>query len=179
MRTDLRSILYAPTEGRAEALIDAFRNSWQELAPLFVQYMEKNYLDSVADRRRWMYCYRAGVSYAWINTNNYVESWHNTLKKHFFKDKQQRRIDSVIYTLVHQAIPHYQQRCVRHSVQVGRMASTARDALVANNTALYHMDYKRAEDPQVAFLIPTMDFTVFQVMPFQGPPTTTYEIKVD
>ncbi|KAI1288883.1 hypothetical protein EDD11_009573 [Mortierella claussenii] len=134
--------------------------------------MDKCYFNSDSDKRRWMYCYREGVSYSWINTNNYIESWHNTLKKHFFKDKTERRIDVVIYTLVHRALPHYEQRCIRYEVQVGRMASTVKDTLIAKNTALDHMDLKRTQDPEASFLIPTADPLVFLVESFQGPPIT-------
>lgn len=125
-----------------------------------------------------MFCHRVNISYAWINTNNYIESWHNSLKKHFFKDKQQRRLDTVIYTLVQTAIPHYQQMCIRHSMQVGRMSPGAREVLMANILASNYMDQKRAEDPQVTFLIPTADRAVFQVQSFQGPPTT-YNVKIE
>ncbi|KAK3835656.1 MAG: hypothetical protein J3R72DRAFT_358589, partial [Linnemannia gamsii] len=58
----------------------------------------------------WMFCYRQDLSYASIDTNNYIESWHNTLKQHFLRDKQQRRVDTVIYVLNVIAVPHYQQK---------------------------------------------------------------------
>ncbi|KAI1296258.1 hypothetical protein EDD11_007450 [Mortierella claussenii] len=175
VRTQLCSILYARTEGDAEALIAAFRDSWQGLAPRFVQYMDKYYFNSDSDKRRWMYCYREGVSDSWINTSNYIESWHNTLKQHFFKDKTERRIDAVIYTLVHRALPHYEQRCIRYEVQVRRMVSTVKDTLITKNTALDHMDLKRTQDPETSFLIPTADPLVFLVESFQGLPIT-YEL---
>ena len=178
MRAQLRSILYASRVDDAEALITTFRDTWQVNAPQFVQFMNKNYFDSVADKRRWMYCHREGISFAWINTNNYIESWHNTLKKHFFKDKSLKRLDHVIHTLVHGAIPHYEQRCIRHQLQVGPMASTVRDALVAQDIAQNHMDLKRAQNPNASFLIPTNDPATFKVESFQDP-LTLYDIEVD
>ncbi|OAQ28297.1 hypothetical protein K457DRAFT_76445, partial [Linnemannia elongata AG-77] len=60
-----------------------------------------------------MLCHRQQVNYSYINTNNYIESWHNTLKRHFFKDKQQRRLNSVIHILTKKAVPYFQQMCVR------------------------------------------------------------------
>ncbi|KAI8599565.1 hypothetical protein EDD21DRAFT_307830, partial [Dissophora ornata] len=60
-----------------------------------------------------MLCYRQDVYYASIDTNNYIESWHNTLKLHFFKDKHQRRADTVIYVLAMMAVPHFQAKCIR------------------------------------------------------------------
>ncbi|OAQ22666.1 hypothetical protein K457DRAFT_39753, partial [Linnemannia elongata AG-77] len=121
IRKQLSNILYALTEDEANALLDSFRAEWQHIAPKFLTYLDKNYLDHESDRRRWMLCHRQQVNYSYINTNNYIESWHNTLKRHFFKDKQQRRLDSVIHILTKKAVPYFQQMCVRHFVQVGRM----------------------------------------------------------
>ncbi|KAG0306539.1 hypothetical protein BGZ99_001751, partial [Dissophora globulifera] len=143
-----------------------------------MRYLDKNYLDTAADRRRWMFCHRNDISYAWINTNNYIESWHNTLKKHFFRNKQQRRIDSVLYILAHKAIPHYQQRCVRHMAEVGRMNSAKKKKVLSNLKALDFMERKQMEDPGFAFLSPTTDDTVFRVPSFKDS-SVTYEVTVD
>ena len=72
----------------------------------------------LSDRRRWMFCHREGVFFAWINTNNYVEFWHNSLKIHFFRDKQKWQCD---FILVENATSRYQKMCKRHWMQVGRM----------------------------------------------------------
>ncbi|KAG9322355.1 hypothetical protein KVV02_001337 [Mortierella alpina] len=76
-------------------------------------------------------------------TSYYIESWHNSFKKRFFKDKLQR-YDTVVYTLVQTAIPHYQQMCNRHSVQSRRMSPGARETLKANLLASNYMEQKRA-----------------------------------
>ncbi|KAF9916336.1 hypothetical protein FBU30_001445 [Linnemannia zychae] len=76
-------------------------------------------IDITRNQKHWMFCYRQDLSYTSIDTNNYIESWHNTLKQHFFK--QQRRVDIVIYVLHDLAIPHYQQKCMEGLVNVGRM----------------------------------------------------------
>ncbi|OAQ23514.1 hypothetical protein K457DRAFT_83390, partial [Linnemannia elongata AG-77] len=60
-----------------------------------------------------MLCYHQHISYASIDTNNYIESWHNTLKRHFLRDKQHRRMDAVIYALAILAVPYFQQKCIR------------------------------------------------------------------
>ena len=132
----------------------------------------------MADRRRWMFCYREGVSYAWINTNNYIESWHNALKKHFFKDKQQRRIDSVIYILVYKAIPHYQQMCIRHTVQVGKMTPAAKKALRVKITAMNHLEEARAKDPNILLIHQPADSSLMRVRSFSDP-SIHYDIKID
>lgn len=77
---------------------------------------------------RWMICYRQDVSYANIDTNNYIESWHNTLKKHFFKDSRMQRPDRVIHSLAKVALPHYQRKCMLQTLGVGRMTPAQKKA---------------------------------------------------
>ncbi|KAF9100382.1 hypothetical protein BGX27_000415, partial [Mortierella sp. AM989] len=138
VKAELREILYSRDIGAASALITTFRRKWGDHNDL-IDYLNKNYFgpeiqetgvdendleeneletqkqreeqfqDSEEKRKPWMLCYRDGVSYASIDTNNYIESWHNTLKRHFFRDKQQRRQDTVIYVLAMMAVPHFQQ----------------------------------------------------------------------
>ena len=91
-----------------------------------------------------MLCHRQQVNYSYINTNNYIESWHNTLKEYFFKDKQQRRLDSVIHTLTKKTVPYFQQMCVRHIVQVGRMTPGRKKALIARTAVQNHIDRTQA-----------------------------------
>ncbi|KAI8601809.1 hypothetical protein EDD21DRAFT_297449, partial [Dissophora ornata] len=126
----LRKILYEKNKKIALDLIDTFRETWSDQGEL-LDYLNKNYFGrpmfeahepQVLDlQKHWMLCYRQEVAYAAIDTNNYIESWHNTLKRHFFRDKQQRRPDTVIYVLAILAVPHFQQKCMRSIVNVGRM----------------------------------------------------------
>ncbi|KAG0315007.1 hypothetical protein BGZ99_007747 [Dissophora globulifera] len=176
IRRELRSILYARTVDEADALVKVFQDAWKDLAPHFLQYLNENYLDSEANRRRWMFCYREGVSYGSINTSDFVESWHNIVKELFCKDKHQQRLDTVIYVLVHGVIPHFTQKCLHHKVQVGRLGRSKQAVLEAMKKAVAFMDLKRQDDPLVAFLFPTEDSTVFRVASFQGT-STTYELK--
>lgn len=73
-----------------------------------LDYLEKNYFEE-RSQARWMLCYRQGIPVASIDTNNSIESWHNTLKTHFFKNRQKRRFDTVIYVLAKNAILFYQR----------------------------------------------------------------------
>ncbi|KAF9117301.1 hypothetical protein BGX30_005609, partial [Mortierella sp. GBA39] len=130
VRSDLRMILYERDIAKAQELVKGFRATWNSQKGL-LEYLDKNYFGramfeaherQVVDvQESWMLCYRQDVSYASIDTNNYIESWHNTLKRHFFRDKQQRRADTVIYVLANLAVPHFQQKCIRSIVNVGRM----------------------------------------------------------
>ncbi|KAF8943291.1 hypothetical protein BGZ46_006545, partial [Entomortierella lignicola] len=58
VKEELQKILVADTQTQADALLGAFRTKWEQVTPLLVQYLNKNYFDSESDRRRWMYCYR-------------------------------------------------------------------------------------------------------------------------
>ena len=106
--------LSKPIEGQeAQA-----QSATPEVAATRTQAQEE---DVVNKRKRWMLCYRQELDYPAIDTNNYIESWHNTLKRHFFKDQQKRRVDMVVYILAKMAIPHFQHKVMRSVVKVGKM----------------------------------------------------------
>jgi hypothetical protein len=177
--SSLRAILYTRTFEKADTLVSAFRKKWDQDAPEFMDYLNKNYLDSEADKRRWMFCYRENVPHAWMHTNNFIESWHNALKKHFFRDKQQRRIDTVIYILVHRAIPHYQTTWVHADAKVGRMTPGQKQALEQRIHAVNHRDQELTKDPDVVLLKePEQDQTVLQVRSFTNS-LVFYDVNVD
>ncbi|KAF9992006.1 hypothetical protein BGZ79_003642 [Entomortierella chlamydospora] len=91
---------------------------------------------------------------------------------------QQRRIDTVIYILVNKAIPHYQQMNIRHIVQVGRMTPARKNAIVARQMAMEHIDRQRVQDPDATLLSQTLDDTVLQVRSFTNA-DIIYDTKVD
>ncbi|KAG0345997.1 hypothetical protein BG004_002648 [Podila humilis] len=143
VKADLRRILYTRNTDAALDLITAFREKWHAQQPLLT-YLDKNYFGtSTPDeniRRRWMVCYRQEVTYCSIDTNNFIESWHNTLKSHFFKDYQQRRPDTVIYILAMMAVLHFQQKCIRSAVGVGRMTPAQKQELKQTEIAQQHLE---------------------------------------
>ncbi|KAF9417474.1 hypothetical protein BGZ76_004529, partial [Entomortierella beljakovae] len=119
---DLRSIPYQLVESKAFELITTFLERNKDQTELCT-YLENYYFFGRKDnegkviplvmrstRKYWMVCFRQNVLYSSIDTNNYIESWYNILKRHFFKDNQQRRPDTVIYILAFMAIPHFQKK---------------------------------------------------------------------
>ncbi|KAG0282157.1 hypothetical protein BGZ97_009123, partial [Linnemannia gamsii] len=126
LRTDLNGILYAKDVDSASSFVTKFREVWHHqtdllsyldknyfgpLKPTDVQpgapyqsdtpeaaaaRLESWEQDVISKRKRWMLCYHQGLNCATIDTNNFIESWHNTLKRHFFKDQQKRRLDMVV-----------------------------------------------------------------------------------
>jgi hypothetical protein len=175
----LRQILYTRAVDEADKLISAFKTTWNNEAPDFVDYLEKYYMNDEADRRRWMFCYRENVPHAWMHTNNFIESWHNALKMHFFRDKSQRRVDTVIFILVHRALPHYQNTWVRFQVQVGKMTPGQKRALEERIRAINFRDQELANDPATILLKePEDDETTLHVRSFIDP-SVFYDVKVD
>lgn len=158
-------------------MITTFRDSWKEHAPQFVLYMDRNYFDVIADRKHWTYCHREGVS-AWTDDDSYIESWHTTVKGRFFKYQTAQHPDTVIHTLVHKVILHYQQRCIRHVYLASRKALAIKNKMSVQEIAQAYMDGKRAENPDVSLLVPTEDPNVFKIESFQAP-LRIYNVTVD
>ena len=178
--SSLRDILYARTFEKTDTLVSAFQKKWDKDAPEFMEYMNKNYLNSEVDRKRWMFCYRKNVPHAWIHTNKFIESWHkNAMKKHFFRNKQQWRIDTVIYILVHRAVPHYQHIWILSDVEIGRQTPGQKQALEQRIRAINHRDQEVVKDPDVVLMKELEhDETVLQVRSFTDS-LIFYDINVD
>ncbi|KAI8890119.1 hypothetical protein K501DRAFT_160578, partial [Backusella circina FSU 941] len=56
-----------------------------------------------------------------METNNYVESWHNQLKTTYLKRKPNRRLDRLIYILVNDVEPEFISNVNRVILGIGRM----------------------------------------------------------
>ncbi|KAF9913699.1 hypothetical protein FBU30_003078, partial [Linnemannia zychae] len=185
-RSDLRKILYEKDKATAQRLIKIFRETWSDQREL-LDYLNKNYFGrpmyeahewQVKEiQENWMLCYRQDISYASIDTNNYIESWHNTLKRHFFRDNQQRRSDTVIYILAILAVPHFQQKCIRSIVNVGRMNPAQTEELRKNALALEHIKSRESRGHIGAYIRQTSDDTLY-VESFTKP-AVGYDIKID
>jgi len=171
----------------AQGLIKAFRETWSHQKELLA-YLDKNYFGrsmfeahewQVKDiQKSWMLCYRQDISYASIDTNNYIESWHNTLKRHFFQDKHQRRPDTVIYVLAVLAVPHFQQKCIRSIVNVGRMNPAQASELKFTVLATDHIKTRESRGYVGAYLKQTSDVTLY-VESFTNPAAAGHDVKID
>jgi hypothetical protein len=178
--------LYEKNSTEAQELIRTFREVWKDQKDL-LSYLNKNYFGPLAfeahheevSRRQksWMLCYRQEVSYSSIDTNNYIESWHNTLKRHFFRDKQQRRLDTVIYTLAIMAVPHFQQKCIRSIVNVGRMNPAQRKELHVTDLARDHIKTRESRGYVGAYMKQKSDDALY-VESFTNI-AEGYNIKID
>jgi hypothetical protein len=178
--------LYERDTTTAQEHIKTFRKTWSDQTDL-LKYLDKNYFGRSMfkahewqvkeTQESWMLCYRQDISYASIDTNNYIESWHNTLKRHFFRDKQQRRPDTVIYVLAILAVPHFQQKCIRSIVNVGRMNPAQSEELKKTAIAVDHIKTRESKGYVGAYITQTSDDTLY-VESFTNP-TVGYDIKID
>jgi hypothetical protein len=158
--------------------MENFRVSHAQRAGL-LDYLEKNYFEE-RSQARWMLFYRQDIPVAAIDTNNYIESWHNTLKTHFFKNRQKRRLDTVIYTLAKNAIPFYQRKCLLSRLQVGRMGATQRAAMDARLKAQEYIAKQRSLGYYGELVFGTRDREVVKVRSFDDSQVGTfYEIQLD
>lgn len=55
-----------------------------------------------------------------INTNNYIESWHNILKTGYLGGARKQRTDSLIHILLREALPDFRLKVARVSVGLDR-----------------------------------------------------------
>ena len=178
--------MYEKDRAEAQRLIANFRKVWKDQVDL-LSYLSKNYFGRVGFeahheevqklQKSWMLCYRQEVAYSSIDTNNYIESWHNTLKRHFFRDKQQPRLDTVIYTLARMAVPHFQQKCIRSIVSVGRMDPARTKELQLTNLARDHIMTRESRGYVGAYMKQTSDNTLY-VESFTNM-AVGYEVEID
>ncbi|KAF9189780.1 hypothetical protein BGZ49_003774, partial [Haplosporangium sp. Z 27] len=103
-----------------EEKIAAFKEKWSNNNEgKALAYLEKRYF-TLERKQRWMKAYRVGKYYAGMDTNNYVESWHNHLKSHFLRGHTNCRGDRLIYILTTDVDEYYQMIAMQNIVRRGR-----------------------------------------------------------
>ncbi|KAF9407515.1 hypothetical protein BGZ76_006092, partial [Entomortierella beljakovae] len=116
---ELRSILYEPDLTRARHKIADFQTKWEtHNEGRLWSYLKDRYFNELR-QKRWMKAHRTGRFYAGMDTNNYVESWHNHLKSHFLSGNNNCRGDKLIYILSQEVVAYYKALSIRSFVCVG------------------------------------------------------------
>jgi len=118
-RKAMHDIMYQPDPLIARNMIVNFRLFCQENSKPLLEYMEDNYF---AEERRllWMKSYRQDVYYGAMDTNNYVESWHNQLKANHLKNHYRARPDRILYILTVSVLEIFKKEEFGVIIQVGR-----------------------------------------------------------
>ncbi|KAF9119713.1 hypothetical protein BG015_006257, partial [Linnemannia schmuckeri] len=118
-RKAMHDIMYQPDLRTARQMIVDFRLFCQEHSKLLLEYMENNYFTE--DRRLLrMKSYRQDVYYGAMDTNNYVESWHNQLKTNHLKNHYRARPDRILYILTSSVLEAFKKEEFGAIIQVGR-----------------------------------------------------------
>ncbi|KAF8927521.1 hypothetical protein BGZ47_002106 [Haplosporangium gracile] len=118
-RKAMHNIMYQSDLRTARQMIVDFRLFCQEHSNLLLEYMENNYFTK--DRRLlWMKSYRQDVYYGAMDTNNYVESWHNQLKANHLKNHYRARPDRILYILTTSVLEVFKKKEFGAITQVGR-----------------------------------------------------------
>ncbi|CEG64207.1 hypothetical protein RMATCC62417_01225 [Rhizopus microsporus] len=62
-----------------------------------------------------------------METNNYIESWHNQLKPNYLQRKRKRRLDRLIFILIDHVHVDFMYNTARMAANIGRMSSETRE----------------------------------------------------
>ena len=76
----------------------------ETINPSFLKYLTDHYFNRP---EKWSKCYRKGADYCNVDTNMFVESFHNQLKTIYFSGKRNRRLDVLLDTLLRIENDHY------------------------------------------------------------------------
>lgn len=153
-RQDFNKIMYSNTQEEYEENKDRFIRRHQDNRGL-IDYLNGQYFRRA---ELWVRAFRQSFHGA-IDTNNFIEAWHKKLKYFFFKNRPNRRIDRLIWTLSHLVEKWYLQESFRVAAGIGRMSRAERERKAREHEALQQVinqpwvDLIQVDDPFV--LVPS------------------------
>ncbi|CAO3644781.1 unnamed protein product [Mucor hiemalis] len=121
--TDLKLLMWEKNEEVFLLGLISFRLKYSMYQD-FLNYMDRAYLNR-GKFVHWSAAFQPQV-FSNMETNNYIESWHNQLKTTYLGRKRNRRVDRLIYILVNDIEPDYINNVCRISANVGRMGPEER-----------------------------------------------------
>ena len=92
----LRTLLQENNEPKFRVMLQKFLTYLESKSDVYFKYFKENYC-SVTRIKLWASCYRDGCT---VNTNMFLESFHRVLKIVYLNHKQNRRVDSLLTTLI-------------------------------------------------------------------------------
>ncbi|CDH61222.1 hypothetical protein RO3G_15174 [Lichtheimia corymbifera JMRC:FSU:9682] len=98
LRDDLKKLMWERNERKFKALWRAFSKKWSKRQFSYFAYFSAQWMTSNKSRL-WAACYQLDT-YTNMETNNYVESWHNQLKSVYLKRYRVHRLDYIVFVLV-------------------------------------------------------------------------------
>ncbi|EPB91426.1 hypothetical protein HMPREF1544_01748 [Mucor circinelloides 1006PhL] len=128
--------------------VDSILRKYSTRFPASMDYMKRNYLDNNWPTY-WVAAFQPLV-FTNMETNNYIESWHNQLKTVYLHRKRNRMVDRLIYILVNDVEPDSIQNISRITLKIGRMGPEERrrelDAEAINEAIVSTMINEFADD---------------------------------
>lgn len=122
--SELQSIMYESVRERVVEKVDIFREKWSSLQPQFIEYLEDKWF-ALEGYKKWAAAYVI-EEHAHMQTNNYIESWHNQLKSVYLKRIRNRRLDRLVYILSNDVESDMKTEVRRIDSEAGRMGPELR-----------------------------------------------------
>lgn len=110
--------MYAPDQANLAKYLQELERDWAEF-PRFLSSFDRRW---VANGRIsfWTVANQTAIQTN-METNNFVESWHNQLKTLYLDRRPNRRVDRLLYLLVNDVATDYQANIQRVTARMGRM----------------------------------------------------------
>ena len=128
LRSDMmqafKEMMYTKDEENFHRLHNEFVNQFAEQKQ-FIDYYVPNWYNE-GRFTRWCAAFQPDISTN-METNNFVESWHNQLKTWYFERRRNRRLDTLIAVLVEDVDYDMQATRQIRSLNIGRMTANERE----------------------------------------------------
>ncbi|KAI8981403.1 hypothetical protein BDB01DRAFT_724108 [Pilobolus umbonatus] len=121
----MKTLIHQSTIDGFNTMLEQFKLKYSNHVR-FLNYLDTYYIQN-GWYRHWCKAFQPD-RFTNMETNNYVESWHNQLKSMYLKRKGNRRVDRLIYILVNDVEPDYISTVNRLVLRIGRMSPDEREA---------------------------------------------------
>ncbi|OAD79329.1 hypothetical protein PHYBLDRAFT_58378 [Phycomyces blakesleeanus NRRL 1555(-)] len=123
MMKSLQEIIYEEDIDEFHHKIVQFKEDFDDQES-FLDYFERNWCKE-AKFKIWSRAYHER-QFSYMLTNNYIESWHNQLKTAFMKRSRNKKLDKLVFVLVHDVEYYLTQEYERVMSNNGPMSSFTR-----------------------------------------------------
>lgn len=125
MMSHLKDIMWKKDPAEARSQLLAFQSAYST-QPTFLEYFNRQWVKE-GRFEKWTAAHQPNFETN-METNNYVESWHNQLKTFYLERRRNRRVDRLIYILVQDVQFDMEHNVERATHNIGRMSAAERKA---------------------------------------------------
>lgn len=112
-----------------------FKSKWRKQEEFMGDYFLKTWGDDgLFPPQQWAKCFHSR-EFDTMDTNNYVESWHNQFKTMYLERRPNRRLDTLLYKLVEHVDTDLQAEVTVQQLNIGRMSVKMREVCKQRFTA--------------------------------------------